>query len=256
MSRIVELNALEGGITRLRTKGGANPKWLYDLENGYVLQDGSIQSRPGTTDEIILPAGTKGLCTFDGGLVVFSNAAKTVPAGVTCEVITHPTLPAQELLDIHFAGPFLGYLYVVAEFADGEVCHYWLQRRDAWKANTSYTAGDVVEPSVRNGFAYRAHRLGNPATTWAPNVTRALTDVVEPTTANGYQYTVVDTLGSNPRSGTTEPTWPTSEGARVSEDTDLTAPATPGTGTSTTPTDTLPQDVVDRYGDGFGGLSR
>lgn len=227
--RKVELNALEGGITRLRNKGGTNPKWLYDLVNGYVLQDGSIQSRPGTDNELLLPAGTKGLCAVNGALVVFSNAAKTgMPAGVTCEILTHPTLPTLGLADIHFAGPFLGgdtgaYLYVVAEFSNGDVFHYWLQRSAVWTANTNYKLGDMVEPTVPNGFAYRAKRIGSPYPVWAPSVERTIGDRIEPTVANGFYYEVIATSDS-----TTGPT----------------TSSVPGTGGALAVTGTLPVACV------------
>lgn len=257
MTRTVALNALKQGINRLRDKGGADPESLYDLENGYVTLSGTIQSRPGTTAHATLPAGTKGLCAFDGALVVFSNAAKTVPAGYSCEIIISPDDPALEVYEIHYAGPFLGYLYVAAEFTDGHVYHYWLQRRDAWQASTNYKLGDVVEPTVRNGYAYRAHRLGDPAVVWAANAPRAIGDVVEPTTPNGFEYTVIDTIGTSPRSGTVEPDWPAEDGATINEDADLTAGTATTTGTTTPSTTTVPADTLDRYGklrDGFGGL--
>ena len=48
VTRIVYLNALKAGISRLRTKGGPDPETLYDLVNGYVTQAGTVESRPGT----------------------------------------------------------------------------------------------------------------------------------------------------------------------------------------------------------------
>jgi hypothetical protein len=213
-----------------------------------VTADSSAESRPGTVNYATLPAGTKGLCAFEGGLVVFASSDPgAMPAGVTCEILTHPTAPGTALLDIHFAGPFLGYLYVVAEFADEQVFHYWLQQRDDWTSETTYGLGDVVQPTVPNGYAYRATRLDPAGVTWAPNVTRTLGDVVEPTTFNGYQFTVTDTQGSAPKSGDTEPTWPESDGATVYEDTDLSANAPAATGSTDGGTTTLPPSIQDRY---------
>lgn len=248
MGRAVALNALKAGIDRQRNKGGADPGSLYDLENAYVTLAGTLVSRPGTTEVAELPAGTHGLCAFEGAMVVFAIAARTpMPAGYTCEIIVHPTAPTTEILEIHYAGPFLGYLYVVVEFVGGDVFHYWLQARDAWEAETVYQLGELVEPTVRNGFAYKAHRLTPPGVVWAPNVPRTVGDVVEPTTPNGYEYEVIDTIGSAPRSGATEPEWPTEEGATISEDTDLSQPTPPTPGGDDGDT-RLPQDVIDRYG--------
>jgi hypothetical protein len=243
--RLQQLDSSKGGINRLRVKGGADKNNLYDLVNGYVDSSGSAQSRDGTGQDAELESGTIGLCAFNGELVVFATSAKTVPAGYVCEIIVHPTDPDLELVEIHYAGPFLGFLYIVAEYSDGSVHDYWLQRRDAWQANTFYNLGAIVEPTVRNGFAYRAHRIGDPGVVWAPDVPRTIGDVVEPTTPNGYEYTVTNTVGASPKSGKVEPTWPTEDGATVDENTDLSDGS--GGGSTAPPSDVPPPDVVDRY---------
>lgn len=231
----INLNALKAGINRIRTKGGADPSSLYDLINGYVTIDGSIQSRPGTTRHAVLPAGTRGLCAFNGAMVVFSGSAKTgLPAGYSCEVLVHPTDDTQEIAEIHFAAPFLGFLYVVAEFSDGQVFHYWLQSNDPWQASTVYLTSDTVRPASVNGFIYRPTTSNNPAA-WAPNTTYAVGDQVQPTIYNGYAYEVVEIDGDTPDSGNTEPTWIASEGALVYEDVDNTPASTATSGGNSSP---------------------
>lgn len=255
--RQVQLNASTGGINRLRIKGGPKPTNLYDLVNGYVDASGAPTSRPGTEQDVLLPAGTKGLTAFDGGLVVFSHLPlSTGNAKYTVETIMHPTIPTAPLLEIHFAGPFLGYLYVVAEFINGDVFHYWLQRRSAWTALTAYQVGDVVEPTTPNGFAYRANRIGAPGVAWAPDVARTVGDKVEPTVANGFEYTVIDTMGANPRSGTTEPVWPEQDDGIVIEETNGAPSPTPTTPTTPGGAGTLPTDVEERYRDMSGRTSQ
>lgn len=246
--RVVSLNAAKGGINRQRVRGGADPSTLYDLENGYVDASGVIRSRPGTVNTVTLPAGTKGLCAYAGKLIVFSHTAKTIPAStpvVECEIVINPDNPALELHEIHYAGPFLGYLYVVAEFSDGSVWHYWLQRWGTWEANTHYLEGAVVEPTVRNGYAYRAYRTDTANPTWAPLTAYDTGDVVEPSDANGFKYTAIEAIGTPARSGATEPTWPTESGAIVTErsETDGGDVAV----TSGDVTTTLPPDVSERY---------
>lgn len=253
--RLQQLNSFADGINRQKVKGGPKSTALYDLVNGYVDQSGAAVSRPGTVQDIELPAGTKGLMAFNGGLVVFSHLVLTTsnPDKYTVETIMHPTIPSAPLLEIHFAGPFLGIPYVVAEFVNGDVFHYWLQRRSPWAPNTFYRVGDVVEPTTPNGFAYRANRIGDPGISWAPDVARAVGDKIEPTAYNGYEYTAVETYGANPRSGSIEPTWPTEDGARVTEDTDGATPGAGGTTPTPTGNTTLPADVEDRYGTGLAG---
>lgn len=248
-ARLQQLNTARGGINRLRTKGGPSKEILYDLLNGYVDASGAAVSRPGTVQDYTLTPGTKGLCSFDGALVVFSHQVTGgMPAGVTCEVLTHPTNPALALLDIHFASPFLGALYVVAEFADGSVFHYWLESANPWLASTSYLVGEAVTPTAPNGLVYRASRAGEPGPAWAPDVRRAAGDVIEPTVYNGYRYTVIDVQGANPRSGAVEPAWPAQDGATINENTEG-SPVTPATGGTAPPASTvLPPSIVDRYG--------
>ena len=163
------------------------------------------------------------------------------------------------LKEIHFAAPFMGYLYVVAEFdvdsatlaEYGSTYHYWLQSSGSWAKDTVYLPTDYVEPTTPNGYAYQATRLTLPNPTWAPSVQIALNDIVEPTVANGYYFKATAVSDSNAHTGAIEPTWPTTEGATVQEfgdfsDPALTSDANPGT---TTPTPA--QVITDRYGNPY-----
>jgi hypothetical protein len=248
--RNTALTATKAGIQRLREKGGANAESLFDLVNGYVTAQRTTKHRPGTDHEYTLPSGTKGLMTFGAKLVVF--AIEPVEVGndlFEVEVIVHPTEPGMALLDILFAEPFLGYPYVVAEFADGSTHHYWLQRRDAWEADTIYAPGDVVEPTSRNGFAYRARPIdAEGVMLWAPNVARAEGDEVVPTAGGTFIHEVIAVAGASPRSGATEPTWATEEGGVTIEDADAPATVTPPAVPPIIPPGTnLPPIVDDRY---------
>lgn len=247
MSRDVQLNALTAGIQRLRNKGGADPKSLYDLLNGYVLPDGSTTIRPGTRRTVALPAGTRGLCAFNGKFVVFSNVVTdTGDANYECVVLTNPNDDTLAIKEIHFAAPFLGYLYVVAEFSNGDVYHYWLQGGTTWTAGTVYRAGDVVQPTTPNGLAYMATRNGPANPVWTANTPHDVGDVVEPTTYNDYYYTVVEADGTGPTTGSTEPVWPESDGAQVYED--VNGAVTPGSAATGGSSSNHPTSSVrDRY---------
>lgn len=243
------LSTAKGGMTRLRDKGGASPDSLYDLQNGYVTQTGSIKFRAGTRKAYSLPLGTKGLCAFRGKLHVFSAVpvVSTDPM-VVVNILRYPgNVVGQSIKRIWFAAPFLGFLYVVAEWVNGQVFHYWLQESGTWQPNHIYLLGQNVLPTVSTGYAYQATRLGDPNPLWAPNVLRAVGDRVEPRTPNGYYYEVIDTLGDNPRSGATEPNWIASDGAIVYEDVsgDGGESQDPDGNTGSS---TPPPDVQDRYG--------
>jgi hypothetical protein len=246
VSRTVPLTVVQDGINRQRIKGGARADSLYDLLNGYVTESKTVKVRPGTTRMETLPETTKGLCYFEDELYVFSHQQETVPYGYVNVVLVNPNDQAQLIEEIHFAEPFMGFLYVVAEFANGEVFHYWLQSSGTWQASTVYLNGAIVTPTTPNGLAYRATRIGSPYPSWAPSVPRAVSDIIEPTTYNGYYYTVVDTIGANPASGLIEPTWPTEDGAQVSEDTEGEIATSPTV--TEPPIDQPPEDTQDRYG--------
>jgi hypothetical protein len=258
MDESVALTTIRGGINRLRTKGSPPEDSLYDLVNAYVTAAKTVKVRPGTLRPASVP-GTKGLCAFDGALHVFAAAQVDVPDGYVLHIITHPDASPDDPIaieEINFAAPFMQFLYVSATFVNGDTYHFWLQTGDTWQANTVYSLGDVVTPSVPNGLAFQAQRLTDPNLAWAPNVTRQIGDVVEPTVYNDYYYTVVDVQGDNPRSGATEPTWPTEDGAQVIEDADGAG------GAPTTPTD-MPdpnaqpsQSTSDRYDNGLGVFGR
>lgn len=242
------LTTAKGGINRLRDKGGASKDSLYDLVNGYVTQTNSIKPRPGTRRAYSLPAGTKGMCAFHEKLHVFSSDVVTSSDPmVVIDVLRHPDNQLLPLLEIHFSSPFLGYLYVVAEWLNGDVYHYWLQENGAWQANHVYLEGEVIQPTIPNGYAYQATRLTPAAPVWKALEPRAVGDIVEPTVGNGYQYEVIDTIGLNPASGATEPAWIAEDGAIVYED------ATGGSSTTTPPTSApvVPPSVKDRYGSGI-----
>ncbi len=247
MARDVVLSAVKGGINRLRTKGAALEDSLYDLLNGYVTAQKTIVVRPGTFRDAPLAAGTKGLMAFGGELNVFAIQEVEVPAGYRLNIVTHPTDPTIEIEEINFAKPYCGFPYVVATFVDGTTQHYWLQSGAEWQPDTVYRAGDIVVPSTPTGLAYQATRAGEPNTSWAPNVRRQVGDVVEPTEYNDYYYTVVDVQGTNPRSGTTEPVWPTESGAQVIEDADSAGETSSGQ-TAAPDNDTTPNpETQDRY---------
>jgi len=243
------LSAVKAGMTRLRTKGGASTDSVYDLVNGYVTAARTITCRPGSRIAYQLPPGTKGLVFFQGKFVVFANVViPSTSPNVEIEVLRHPENAGAAIKQIHFAMPFLGFLYVVAEFEGGDVFHYWLEKGEIWQPNKTYFPGTLIRPSTGNGLAYRLEGDTSAYLPWAANVARALGDVVVPTTDNGYKYTVIETTGSAARSGTTEPVWPTNAGETVFED----ANVQNALGSNTTNTPAVPPNVKDRYGTGNG----
>lgn len=263
--RTAPLTVIKGGINRQRVRGGARADNLYDLLNGYVTDAGTVVARDGCFRDNTLDELTRGLVYFDGSRHTFCHEVVAVPDGYTLHVLHHPDASADypiELEKIHFAAPMMGALYVTAEFADGEIYDYWLQSADAWEADTIYTHGALVSPTVPNGIVYQASRLGDPYPAWAPNVPRYdgtgdyEVSIIEPTVYNDFYYTCIEALGTNPRSGTVEPEWPTEDGAQIAEETDgvVTAEPAPPTPPSTqTPGSSTEDRYANRGGSRAGG---
>lgn len=258
MSRIQPLSTANAGMTRLRSKGNAGAATLYDCLNAYITLAGTIKPRPGTQTDITLPADTKGLVAHKCRLYVFKHEpdVTTNPDKYVIATLRHPVDPSLKLAQIHFAAPFMGFLYVAAEFEDGNTWHYWLEELDTWTPNTDYKVGDRVFPSTENGFAYQATRPGSPYETWTAGTTRAIDDVIEPTVYNGFKYTVIGVTGANPQSGAIEPDWPDESGAQVieySQGDDSTSVVTPTT--SGYPGWVGYGSIPDRYSNPAGGFT-
>lgn len=258
--RSVALTTVRGGINRQRTKGGAPQDQLYDALNCYVTKSKTIVVRPGTFRMFELPVATdlsdltQGLTAFEGTLHVYADEEIDVPAGITLHIVQHPDATPEtpiRIAEINFAKPFMGFIFLSATFENDDTYLYWLQTGDEWQAEHVYKLGDIVAPSVPNGLAFQAQRLTEPNIAWAPNITRALNDVIEPTVYNDFQYTVVDVQGANPRSGATEPVWPTEDGAQIIEDADGSAPTGSDQTVVPDPNATPAPATSDRYDNGL-----
>lgn len=253
--RSFSITSAKEGVTRLRNKGGASKDSFYTLRNCYVTADRSVKPRPGTRLDTTLPANTKGLMMFRGLLYVFSAEPVVIANPKYANlVLQHPDNGSTaQIARIHFAQPFLGYPYVVAEFDDDPdtYYHYWLQDLGNWKSLTIYRIGEYVLPTTQNGYSYAANRVGDPNPMWAPGLSVSVGDILEPTTYNGFMYEILSIEGSVTTTGATEPTWIAQEDAAVVEDVEGGGgtPTAPGTGTPTPS-----PDVEDRY-DNQGGLS-
>jgi hypothetical protein len=254
--RAFPLTVLNGGINRLRVKGGASASQLYDLQNAYITNAGSIVPREGTIRSATLTSATVGLMANDGIFNIFSNtfstSTATVPAGYQLNVLVDPVNSTATPTIIWFAKPFMGFPYVVAQFSDGLTFHYWLQSNGTWTSNTVYVNGSIVTPTVPNGLAYEAVRDFPPNPLWTANATIATNTIVEPTEYTGYAYKAVAVAGLNPHTGSSEPVWPTVSAGTIQEFGDFDASSTDaGTtqGTTTSASAGLGLTLTDRYGD-------
>ncbi len=203
--RAAPLTVVKGGIDRLRTKGGARADTLYDLVNAQIDAEFNIGPRPGSTRIAALPMGTVGLCTFGGKFHVFAHEFVDLSAydDFELDILLHPFDPTAELVEIHFAEPFMGALYVVAEWSDGGVFHYWLASSGPWSADTVYLDGDVVTEFTSGATTVTQsiyHYWLQPGTEWTASTEYSFNEFVTPTTPNGFVY-------SASRLGLAYPAW-------------------------------------------------
>src|SRR5271166_2513630 len=163
------LTTLNGGINRLKVKGGASASQLYDLTNAYITNSGSIAPREGTSRFATLDTTTVGLAAANGTFNIFSSQWSTAtPAGFTLNVLQDPTNTTAAVTKIWYAKPFMGFEFVVAQFSDGLVFQYWLQNDGTWTSATVYTSASIVLPPVLNGLAYQGIRDFPPQPLWTP----------------------------------------------------------------------------------------
>lgn len=245
------LGNFKTGMDRSSRRGGKDgAQRLYTLQNAYLNERGEAVPRPGL-QHVASVAHSAGLYGWKGQLHVFHAGDDYVdPANVlvTDHKLPYPLANAptdHSITQVHFVGVILGELYVAAEFADGTVRHFWLQNPPAWQPNHVYGLGELVQPTMPNGYYYQAPAsTGVPA--WQAGTVYSVNDVVQPTVPNGYTYKVVEVTGDAPTSGDTEPAWPTAEGAQVFEGTD--SSEVPSTATTPTGGDQSIGSVIrDRY---------
>ena len=362
------LTTLNGGINRLKVKGGASASQLYDLQNAYITNAGSIVPREGTIRAATLTSQTIGLAAANGTFNVFApnsgfipvvqnaiiasatggdgtfvsgstyyfevtaldayggetlvsneqsilatgatcslnlswlqaagstgynvyygtgagtenkvtsvgnvfkflatstgvftagtppvsnTTAITVPTGYTLNILSDPHDRTQLLKTIWFAKPFMGFEFVVAQFQNGDIVHYWLQNSGTWTTGADYTTASIVLPLTLNGLAYQAVRHFPIEPLWTPNTVISSGTYVEPNSPTGFAYQAIAVAGTPSTTGAVEPVWPTTAGAEIQEfgnfDVSTVAPSTSQVNGATISTaGPLSPTITDRYGD-------
>jgi hypothetical protein len=254
--RAYPITVLAGGINRLRVKGGAAANQLYDLQNSYITNSGAIQPREGTIRAATLDSSTVGLAAANGTFNIFSSAFSTaaLPTNYVLNVLSNPNNTSSSPITIWYAKPFMGFLYVVAQFNDQSIHHYWLQNDGTWTSSTDYTSASIVLPPVANGLAYQGLRDFPPQPLWTPNTVIASASYIEPNTPTGFCYQAIAIAGNPVHTGAVEPVWPTVAGATIQEFGDFDVSATDAGTTQATngvfsTAAALGGVITDRYGD-------
>jgi len=190
---VIHFDKFSSGLDRRKSRDTAGADALYELKNAHVTAGHELRKRDCASVYNVIETGSIGLFSALGGLHAFTDDV-TIAHGdplITAQFVPHPTNSLRTLARVHYCDAFQGYLYVVAEYDNGDVYHHYLD------AGSASATPKHASPAWEASTAY--------ATTSPHYVT--------PTTPNGFRYEC--TTGGT--SGGTEPTWPTTIGGTVSD---------------------------------------
>lgn len=121
----IVVDTFRAGMDRRRERVAGVPGALWTLENGHITRGGDIERAKKLVPVYTLPEGTHSLAAVRGQLYVFGSddIADEVPLGVQYQRLVAPGSPSfTGVLDV---GAFSGLNYVIAEYDDGNVYHYY-----------------------------------------------------------------------------------------------------------------------------------
>lgn len=143
-----------GGLDTRRmpetTSGGA----LVVANNGHISRGGEFEKRAAFVPEFTLPANTFGLAAGADSVYVFGNVAPPVmPSGVLYQRIQHPD-GVTPLLRVLSYDLYASKIYVVGEFEDGSIFHFYDGVRvDDWYDGRARATFEITEGSVTPAVA-------------------------------------------------------------------------------------------------------
>lgn len=122
----VTIENFAAGVDRSRTIASTAPGALWLCKNAHITPGGDIEKRKAFVDQGAFHTASFGLVAAGGALYTFgseSGAGMTHPPGVNYVRLQHPAgYPMTAVLSIEL---FDGAPYVVAEFSDGSVMHFY-----------------------------------------------------------------------------------------------------------------------------------
>ena len=130
------------GYDKRRRPIAAVPGSLQKITNAHITRGGDIEKRKAFESHAVLPAGTFGLAAIGGTLYTFGSIAEPVgmPVEVTYQRLQHPD--ALAMATVRDWDVFQGKLYVIAEYSNGDVLHFY----------DGAIIGDWINGVVRSSF--------------------------------------------------------------------------------------------------------
>ena len=193
------------GLDRRRPRVAGVPGTLWNIKNAHLTRGGDIERSKKFVAIYNLPAGTHGMSQVGGQIYVFGSAdlAGSMPVGVQYQRLQSPSGAAMSA--VISARTFDRRLYVIAEYADGNIYHFYdgsrvtqldalsdsnsnLAAVAAYLADRINTRSDVVATAFGNSITVRAIVPGTAFT-----MTASTTDGG----GNNDQTIIVSTIQSN-----------------------------------------------------------
>lgn len=131
----ISVSDFKFGMDRRRPQIAGLPGTLWTLKNAVITRGGDVERCRKWVDEYSLPAGTSGLAGLRGVPYVFGKAASVagMPPAISYQQLNYGG--AATLSKIHDAKAFNGKLYVISEWSDGNIRHFY----DGTEITTEWT---------------------------------------------------------------------------------------------------------------------
>lgn len=157
------------GLDSRRERVAGVPGSLWGLKNAHITRGGKIERRKKFVAKYNLPTGTFGFHIIGDTKYVFGSGAPPggIPSGITYQRLQHPV--GQDMTDVIWAESFDGQPYVIAEFADDKVLHFyggtlvsgWLDGIvQSYFVDNTGTA-EYLKTIINLGSSYTATRSGS-----------------------------------------------------------------------------------------------
>ena len=118
----------KSGLDSRRMTVSSVPGSLVTLTNAHITRGGEIEKRPSFVEVCPLPSDTFGLASVGNELFTFGSVASVVfdadaPSNLTYQQLSHPT--GESMSDVLHVAGFSGRPYVIAQYEDGSVWHFY-----------------------------------------------------------------------------------------------------------------------------------
>lgn len=147
----------KAGLDTRRMAVSSVPGSLLNLTNAHITRGGEIEKRPAFVPVSALPANTFGLSSVGTNMYIFGSIAAPslsadAPANLTYQKLDHPSGLAMTRV-LHVNG-FTGLPYVIAQYSDGSVWHFYNGTRiTAWNDGRARASFNVTGGTAGGTYA-------------------------------------------------------------------------------------------------------